>query len=1432
MGQPPSDKPVASTLDKVLGYLNFSSGQHDPNFFRNLDTLFRTYEGGQCEPTDLARQTAEPAAHAVTASEQGDSTPAWRQVHTALRDRLSQLKADSETYRDSLQVENVLNLVFEDFLPTYRLHHRDLLCHQTDDLLFNSFFVARVFETVLSKSMESESPHAIIGQSLSVINDHIGHRPVATLTSRKIEPYDNEWVRPIPLFIKDVGVAAGPYEQIARLTIEILRLTDPDILRAAQFNPDNLEELALDPRAFDFDHPVNKRPNHHFGSWDEHKVDNRGYYTRFIVHQVTIDALLERPAELADDPDFDATQTMFEAAAAMAGTMLMGSGISGGAPGVYDSSISLSSLLPRIAGYRDDFYRQLIARIEPEHRNHLLAEAERRKQVFGGVRQHLNAKLASCRAWQLVNCRLASIYARMGFPKAANEQSALVPIASARMICQIDCLLSEANRAIKERKLKEALQRIPEIKQLLLRGIQCGAIVDPWNMLGFDGNYSLFPAIENSVRDHRTYELVDLVECIMAVCSKLWSEAAALDDEDITRRIREEFSAFVDWWRKYAAHEVVSMDAVDGLDIFQAAELVAQALRLWHQGGAATGDISFWAEHAELFDSPKAYTLVIDALIQRKDYATAMALLVHWLSRANEIGLQQADSSFHNIAFRWIVDQKGMLVNRQAEAMHATATDDDCDSPLNDPPESSQGTAPTKDVEFTNTDSAETIWRRIGKFYDFVEANADEYWQVPVFDLKQSRPSSGTAEDFVQELNSLDRVEDDDEEENSIFSAAYENVTFNDSADDGNEGEIYDGISDSDEALEAEVDRVMDRLEFLGTVASYWRIAATIDLPLDLESGLPTLTQEQSEHLGRRLQMAKGWLRRARENYQQLTSLCDAISRYRIPRNGVDQDSMLQYDQNRLFKESLTDQAILTCVETENATRTLEAVVRAIEILLPPERDDASPAATDDSVEADIAKRLADVDEASPHASLVETYAGILLKDTDRILNVFDDLREYFNERTTLYVPLSKNGKPEDIVSARVTQTAMLDLMRSFPAIGLLTPTFELAQTALDMERNQPPVSGAVTEYDEMFEIAFSSMVESVVASTEKYETYLRSTDRPDSEVIAQKESVLFDCIEILTESALILWLRHSQTLRLSVMEKVHKKSSMQDTVEFIKTYGKDLFTQNFLHIGNIRAILHQGAEQWLTEVRDSHDPPDWKLLKDMGESIPMKKVVRHLTFVLEAVLENFNEYRDYNTTTTQSDNGQMLHIFFDFLILRSRYDRVCWNLNPVVWAHRILVRRQQTSVARMWRKSLKLKVGSESDRYLTMLKKLRQKHSIQMSSVGRRIEGRFSSEMQIDRLTALVKPAMCERDKKKSDRAFDMLRQEAHAFSKSTIGVGVDLPAWLASLENEVQQRLLPVRLRTQQTSQHWGQTKVLPIADIREQLESLPRRSPVDDV
>ena len=98
-----------------------------------------------------------------------------------------------------------------------------------------------------------------------------------------------------------------------------------------------------------------------------------------------------------------------------------------------------------IADYRDHFYADLMRRLPAQHRKRLKLESQIKHQPFGSVRQDLNARLAQRRASQLVNCRLASIFARMGYPTAAVEQSKVVPVAAARINCQIDCLLSASS---------------------------------------------------------------------------------------------------------------------------------------------------------------------------------------------------------------------------------------------------------------------------------------------------------------------------------------------------------------------------------------------------------------------------------------------------------------------------------------------------------------------------------------------------------------------------------------------------------------------------------------------------------------------------------------------------------------------------------------------------------------------------------------------------------------------------------------------------------------------------------------------------------------------------------------------------------------------------------------------------------------------------
>src|SRR4029079_18773786 len=124
-----------------------------------------------------------------------------------------------------------------------------------------------------------------------------------------------------------------------------------------------------------------------------------------------------------------------EAAAVLAGTILMAAGVSGRGPESHDSTTTLAKLLPRIVAYRDAFYERLLARVAGAHGERLREEALTLRQPLGQARQDLHARLARLRATQLQHVHLAQLFAQMGYREASAEQAEIVPVASARMLC-------------------------------------------------------------------------------------------------------------------------------------------------------------------------------------------------------------------------------------------------------------------------------------------------------------------------------------------------------------------------------------------------------------------------------------------------------------------------------------------------------------------------------------------------------------------------------------------------------------------------------------------------------------------------------------------------------------------------------------------------------------------------------------------------------------------------------------------------------------------------------------------------------------------------------------------------------------------------------------------------------------------------------------
>ena len=335
------------------------------------------------------------------------------------------------------------------------------------------------------------------------------------------------------------------------------------------------------------------------------------------------------------------------------------------------------------------------------------------------------------------------------------------------------------------------------------------------------------------------------------------------------------------------------------------------------------------------------------------------------------------------------------------------------------------------------------------------------------------------------------------------------------------------------------------------------------------------------------------------------------------------------------------------------------------------------------------------------------------------------------------------------------------------------------------MERNHPVGPGAVTEFDTLFSIGYQSLVEYLIENSA--DMISKSADEETLDVI---EEELVRTLEKVTESLLVSWLSHSQTLQLSRLEIVSDPNNWDSIIQFIKDYGEELFTQHFLAMGNIRGILLQGVPQWLDSLQ-ADGYVSLKLLDDLESgTINVADAAKYLDLILESIVENYHEYRDYNGTTTQSDQGDKLYMLLDFIRLRAKYDRICWNLRPVILAHKILVSHEREHAAETWRNGLADRISDEADSFENKLNDLQSRYSMRMQSVCDRLSERFVQPMAIDFMRSLVKPSIndAESDPETVQAAFKKLKTETETFLQSPSGSGVDVPEWLIALEEEVE--------------------------------------------
>jgi hypothetical protein len=1272
----------------VLGYLNFSAGAHDPAAWRALDGLFAA-----AEPAGPAGIVERPDAADVVAAD--------------LRQKLAELEATAAAFRDATQARAALDLVFAGVLPEYRRFHRDLLAHQPPGALERPFFVMAAAEAVLAGLAAGRDDAAA---AIDRLDDYVGWRPVAVLENGRLsEPYPHERVRPLPLFVAGVGPAHGRYRDLVATALDILRSAPPQLVAQADFDPDALEELAIDPRAFDFLHPAASRPNYLFGLWDPARIDPQGRYRRMVVQQATLDGILSWPecaADSAGDPELG-RQLRWESAAVLAGVVLMASGLSGHGPGALQAGLPLADLLPRIAGYRDEFYRWLLGTLPAAHRARLEDEARRLRQPFGGVRRHINAVLAGRRARQVESTALAAVCARLGRQEAAERLASAVPAASARLFARITGRVVAAQTALARgpADAPAAVAALDEAIDLLLRAVDCGAAVDPWNILGLGGQFPLHEPGGESLPDPRVDDLVNAVDSILDGCADAWRAAELAGDKATAARAAATLERLAGWWDRFATTTVSGVPHVSGREISASAREVIDALERRRESAPAPPAPGFWRREVATFSSPRAHARAAAALLDEGDTDGAMGLLVHWASLL-----------------------EGDAIGRTGPVWL---------------------TAAARCVELASADATAAGRAKVRRFLELVEANTSGI--VDVIEGAGAADGPGRPD---REAAADDEDAADDEER---LAAAYESMVWRDSTDDGVDGGMLD-VDGPGAAVADGPGRLEDAAHLLAGTCRLFRDAVTTWCVADRAAGT---APERAE-----IDSVVGW----RHSFRRLRrGLVRAAMRVAAgaqePPPGMPPQ---EFDRLRWQRDAAAERLVDAAVQVGETLWIFSARLHAV------------------------------AGRTGGRGSIGRLFAALLAGDAPQARLALEAVRDRLAGRPVLYVPLARGGRPDRIARARSRERLLERLAACLPRAGLVAETVGIVHLAKSLESLRPPGAASVSEFDRVFEAGTTGLVERIVETARAGAP--AGVDGPEA-----TERIL-DGLALLVPRLLETWMTHARQLRLSVLERVRDDKAFAATREFVERYGAGLFTQHLLSPATLRGILRGGVRGHLERLVDrAADGPDDEAVESgagraaarrptrlvealVSGELPLGQAAARLRLVLEAVAENHAEYRDWNSTTTQSDRGECLHMLLEFLRVKSEYDRIAWTLRPVNMAHRVLARRGATDAAEAWRRRLEDETRDTAAELVDRLAGIEARFSIRLASVADRVRRPFTAALEQDELEALVDPAVAELMTGAPAGAGARLEARAESFLGVASGSGVEVPDWLERLAAAVE--------------------------------------------
>ena len=657
------------------------------------------------------------------------------------------------------------------------------------------------------------------------------------------------------------------------------------------------------------------------------------------------------------------------------------------------------------------------------------------------------------------------------------------------------------------------------------------------------------------------------------------------------------------------------------------------------------------------------------------------------------------------------------------------------------------------------TSSKEDPWPIVRRMFDYLEANAGELWQSPVFRqgviVEESAESGAWLDDRPQpdldEPHDADE-ESEDEDEDELFGAAYDEVVYRDSTDDGQEGQVMDERvrPDGDTEFERLEKRLDPRLKFLRMVAQLWQLAANLAVERELVMDADTSKETRANRAGQ-AESLRRWLEHSMRLQNDLGRLMDELWKSDIGESSGEHDANVEFDSQLQAKLYLVQSGLNTWLSFRSAQWCLACA-------LAPEDQSVRSTAED--------------------VRVIDMYRGIMQRNEAEVRRVLPGLLKSLQRKPLLYVPLEHGGDPKQILAARSHQMVVRFLLAHLPQLGLLRETWHLLRTARHMERVSRPRGMAVTEFDRLFRIALRNTLECVVRASRDWKGG-RFTDEELIEVVGEIVELYLDD-----------WLEHSSTMRLSSVEALKIDSVWADTAKFVKTYGSDILNARVLTLGNVRAILHSGVPRFLEYLEQHEDPlHPVRLLDDLRNGkVDREEAAEQLHLIYQVVVEKFDRFLEYNTTTTQSDYGEQFYSLLDFLRLETSYDRDAWNLLPVAVAHEVLARQGKPEAAIIWEDVFTMRTEEMAESHLEDLESLQKKYGMRLPSVTNHLQERFVKPLAVNHMLAQIRPACEDADAGRHDSpSFHSMQTAVEEYLTTTSGSGLDVPAWLKTLEEEL---------------------------------------------